>query len=516
MPSPSSPAAQASRSVWFDRGFALAVGVIFVAIPTWRYAAQHLASPNVWFDESGQFWLALGLHHFSEPLAKNGGWTQILEFGRVLNSDPGGFTALLRGWIFGFGASPIALRSLPFAFLLLTMAIIGLSVRRAGAPWMMAALAASVPLGYPMLLHYSTEIRAYSMEVCAVALLFCAPIWLGPRLDVRRTLILGLLAALLVASRYSAYFFAAAACITALLPLRPLPIALKRAVIFGVPIVVSVALGYLLFARLQAGGTHEPPAYVEAFLLKGKDANATLALLKENFMGRDARPLTLYLFLAPLFVWLGPAKLADFRRFVGQTWVFSVISLCLIAGASLVGKLPWALQTRWSIGYQGLSACCLAVGAVIILRWLSHFIPARFTTVALTVLVGTSGWLWSTQIERAVTHNRPYYETISDHLDTLARSPDPKALRFFVPSNASATLRYLCEYGPLRGTFDYPAKFHFETPEEVANRTSIPATQFNVIVLTHVSLADGYLARVAGTSSVQRDPQPSCLIILTP
>jgi len=512
-----SPAAQAPRSAWFDRGVAIALFVILVGIPCWRLADQHLGSPNVWFDESGQFWLALGLHHFSEPLAEPGGWRQILEFGRVLNSDPGGFTALLRGWIFSFGASPLSLRSLPFLFLVLTVLIIGLSARRAGSPWMLVVLAASAPLGYSMILHYATELRAYSMEVCAVALLFFSPVWLGPRFDLRRAFLLGLIAAFLVASRYSAYFFAAAACVAALLPFQPRTEAVKRAVAFGVPIVVSVALGYLLFARLQAGGTHEPPAYVEAFLLKGKDTTAAIALLKENILGRDARPLSLYLLLAPLFVRFGPTSLSAFRQVVGQTWIFSALSLLLIVGASVAGKLPWALQTRWSIGYHALSACCLAMGTVVVIRWIVSLFPPRPAAVALTLLVATSAVLWSTQIDRAVTRSRPYYETISDHLGAIAQSRDPKTLRFFVPSNASATLRYLCEYGPYHATFDYPAKFHFETPKEVESRTPISAGQFDVIVLTHISLSENYLTRVTdGTSELQRDPQPSCLIILTP
>ncbi len=495
----------------------LVLAGVLIALPLWKVAAQHLASPNVWFDESGQYWLALGLHHFSEPGAEPGGWAKIVEYGRIFNSDPGAFTLLLRGWIGVFGSGPAALRSLPFAFLVLACVLIALAVRRTGASWPLAVVAAAAPLGFPMLLHYATELRAYSMEVCAVSFLFFASAWTDGRWDPKRALVLGLAAAVLVASRYSAWFYAAAACAVALLPLKPWPLALRRTLAFAGPVTLSVLLGYVVFARLQAGGSHEPPAYVVDFLLKDKSGEQALALLRTNFLGREALPLTVFLVAAPLFVFLGPRSLADFRVFVGRAWLFAFLSVALVGAASLVGKLPWALHTRWSIGYQALSACCLALGIVVIVRWFSAFPFKRLAAAVQAVLLTVAAWGLFQESARATERTRPYYETIADHFATLAAERDPRSLRLFVPSNASPTVRYLCERGPFRNVFTYPEHFHFETPEELAAVAPIPATRFDVVVLTHHTLADGYIARVTeGSAMLQGAPQPSCLLLLSP
>lgn len=507
----------ARRSAHIQAWAGIVVALVLVALPLWKVADRHMASPNFWFDEAGQYWLALGLHHFSGPNEEPGGWGKIVEYGRVFNSDPGAFTLMLRGWIVTLGSSPAALRSLPFFFLVAMCAIIALATRRTGASWPLAALAATAPLGFVMLLHYGTELRAYSMEACAVALLFFAPAWWGGRFDLRRTLTLGLVAAVLVSSRYSAYFFGAAACLTALPPLRPPSEAVRRALAFGIPVTLAVILGYAIFARLQAGGSHEPPAYVEALLLKGKDSTAALALLKRNFLSRDALPLTVFLLAAPLFVLFGPRGLADFRAFVSRAWLFSLLSTIFVAGVSLAGKLPWAIHTRWSIGYQALAACCLALGFVVLVRWIAHLAPARLSPLVHAMLLAAGAWFAIQESTRAVGAPRAYYETIADHLASLSAEREPRSLRFFVPSNASPAVRYLCERGPYRGLFSYPGQFHFETPEEVAEHTPISASKYDAIILTHVSLAESYRARVTGgTASLQTAPQPSCLILLAP
>jgi hypothetical protein len=63
--------------------YAIAVIVVWtmIGVPLERVAAQHLASPNLWFDESGQVFLSLGLHQFSPPGAPPQGWRKILEYG---------------------------------------------------------------------------------------------------------------------------------------------------------------------------------------------------------------------------------------------------------------------------------------------------------------------------------------------------------------------------------------------------------------------------------------------------
>lgn len=488
--------------------------LVLIALPATVFALRELAAPNLWFDESGQYWLAQGLHHFSPPNAGSGGWSKIVEYSRVFNSDPGGFTLLLRGWTALFGPSPLAIRTLPFVFFLLAPVVIFLAARRAGVNSFVAVLAASVPLGFPMLLHYATEIRAYSMETCAVAFLFFVPCWLQDEQKPRRLALLGGIAALLLTSRYSSYLFGAAACAAALFPLRPAWTSLRRFLCFSLPCLASVAAGYWIFARLQAGGVHRAPAYVEDFLLQGKTTAQVLARLHENFLSREALPITVYLVLAPVFTWFGPRTLAGLREIVGRTTLFCVLTIILTATGSLMGKLPWAFYTRWSIGYQALSACCLAMGVIVTGRCLLlRTTTWPWKTLAFVSAGGFSA-IWGVEMNRAVHATRPYYESIASHLQTLGGDPRARDLRFFVQSGASPTVRYLCEVGPLKGAFSYPGNFHFESGVEANNSAVIAADQYDTVILTHFSLVETYRRRVKGTVELRSDPQPSCLLLL--
>ena len=169
--------------------YAAAAALFFSAILL-PWLRVHLFSPNIWFDESGQYWLSLGLHHFTPPLSTPGGWDKIVEYGRVLNSDPGTYTLILRAWIKLFGADIATLRTLSLLFFLLGPVIIWLAGRRLEIPPAARAAAALAPCGSFMFYHYATEIRAYSMESLAVLYFFFLAAWTDretrtSRLDIR-------------------------------------------------------------------------------------------------------------------------------------------------------------------------------------------------------------------------------------------------------------------------------------------------------------------------------------------
>lgn len=513
------PTSVSIRESLAARSIAVIAALALIGLPLFLVAREHLASPNLWFDESGQFFLSLGLQHYSPPNAPDGGWGMMLIESRAMNGDPGGFTALLRlcGTLFGY--SPFVLRSLPFLFFLLTPIIILLSARRAGTNPVIAALAASMPLGFPVLLHYATELRPYSMETCAVAFLFFLPAWFLDKPRDWMVVALGCMAALLISSHYSAFLSGFAACLVVLFPLRPLRPAVLRAARFAIPLGIVVVASYLLQARyifgyLVTGGGHVAPVFVPLVLM-GKDAAARLALLQENFLDIGPLPITIYLLAAPLFVWLGPRSLPRLRSLVGRTFAFTALSVTLVALASVTGKLPWSWPTRWSIGYQTLSACCLAMIVIAVgtcLWQLAKSWPWKVLAIAAMACVVTA---WSMQLDRAIRSEHPYYETIASHFQALASSPDAKSLRFFVQMNATPTTRYLVEYGPLKGVFSYPKNFHFETYEERRDKSPISAKDYDIIVLTHRQFADAYSARIPdGTAQVNSAPPPSCLLIV--
>lgn len=195
--------------------------------------------------------------------------------------------------------------------------------------------------------------------------------------------------------------------------------------------------------------------------------------------------------------------------------MFCILSVTFTAAASLAGRLPWAIHSRWAIGYQALSACC---GAMIIIavsvclgRWAADW-PKKILLSGMAVCFAT---VWSAQVKQAIRTERPYYETIGSHLKVLANLPNAKDLRFFINFNSSPTTRYLCEFGPFKGAFGYPARFHFEPGEESNKGTPVSVNDYDVIVLTHFSFVAAYRARVTdGTAELRASPQPSCLLVL--
>lgn len=507
------------RISWRSLALYGALGIaalVLIGIPLGIVAAKDVTSHNFWLDESGQFWLSRGLTHSSRPGAPAGGLGKILAYGS-LNSDPCLFTILLRCWMTLFGTSATGLRSLPFLFLVLTSAVIVWAAFRCGTHPLFAILAGSMPLGFPLMLYFASEVRAYSMDALAVAFLFFIPCWLDDEMPGWKTMGIGIIAALLVLSRYSVFLSGAAACVTALFPLRPLPTAIRRAVTFSVPVVIAVAVAYVLFVPSLTAGTNRPPAMYDDYLLSGKDAAARFALLRENFLSLRALPITFYLIAGPLFCWFGPRNLAKLRSLVGRTALFCALSVSFAAAASLDGRLPWAMNSRWAIGFHSLSACCLAMTIITFGVWTGNNGRGLARVIRWAVVSAVFVVTASIPLKTVAGYEGTPKDGISSHLEPLAKLAKAKEMRFLVEPSAFPTVRYLCEFGPLKDAFSYPRNFHFEIPEEAARRSPISADAYDAIIISNTSLADEYRARMARGSGADSDvpARPSNVLLVT-
>ena len=58
-----------------------------------------LINPYLWLDEAGQFFISIGLNHFSEPLSPKGSYLDMISNNNEFNLDPGGFSVLLFFWL---------------------------------------------------------------------------------------------------------------------------------------------------------------------------------------------------------------------------------------------------------------------------------------------------------------------------------------------------------------------------------------------------------------------------------
>ena len=486
---------------------------LFLVYPLFQIIRRDLNSPNFWFDESGQYWLARGQHHFKTALHPDGGWPEILEYGRVFNCDPGGFTLILRVWIEIAGSSPLALRLLPFSFFLGMITVFYLAARGLGAPREWAVLASGIPITSPLLIHYSTELRAYSMEACAVALLCFSPIWISQTKIPWGPISLGTFSALLASSRYSAFLIAAAASFVSIFPLRPRKVALARFVQFSLPLAFMVMATFFLFAVHQNGGALGPPAYVKDFLLSGQSWNEIWSMIKKNTFSPEVISIVLFISF-PLLVLLQKKPSLLLQALLPRLIAVLSIAFCLTMAASFVGKLPWAVNTRWSIGYHALAACSWA-SLLAVMGTLLDRLKKQKVWLAKILLIATGIIIWNLQ-QIAFKKGRPTNESIA----SVLRIADQKSVHsLFIGDNAVPSARYLLEAGPLRGSsIVYPDKVYFETHADLNKRTAISAKKYQGIVVPSASTLPIYEKRIVGRilEIIPCPDGPSFLVLIMP
>ena len=145
--------------------FVPCVAVVYIGMLV--FSVRYEMNPYLWFDEAGQFWIAKGLNHDSDPMSATGGILEVIKNNQNYNLDPGGFSLLLHFWSF-VGNGYLWLRLLPFLFFVLTIiGFIYLAYRWTGNKYT-AVLMGFIPMIIPMIYHEAFEVRAYSMEVLGV------------------------------------------------------------------------------------------------------------------------------------------------------------------------------------------------------------------------------------------------------------------------------------------------------------------------------------------------------------
>jgi hypothetical protein len=432
------------------------------------FALWHLQRTGLWYDESMQFWMALGGDGFDAPLTPAGTVHDAIMSNAWGNLDPGGFTLALRAWMSLGGESALWQRALPLSLFLLGMAALaglGWTWRRSVA---FAALAGLVPALFPLLLDYATEVRAYSMEFAGICLGALCVARLIERPTVGRALVAGFVIGVFLSSRYSYVLFAAAVCASLIwvaLAQRPTGRAsvLSLALAFAAPL---LAIGGLLArypVRLQyklriahEGGDYL--AYLDPLKATGKSAADIAATAAGNLLHPAAAPLTA-LALIGVAALIAPAwrHRFAFASPAPQTAAFAIVGLVTLAATAIVWPWhPWDIDTKWSLYLHTLSAIAIVRFAASALSFADA--PAgtgleRDWRVGAMLLAG----VLALDIRLAM-HHRPAGNTLVDTLAYLqARPPLPDTVA--VIGHWYPTVRYFYEYGDFRGSTFYPAAF---------------------------------------------------------
>jgi len=435
------------------------------------FAARHIGSTGFWFDESVQFWMSLGEHPFAPPFSRPGRLADAIWSNGQHNLDPGGFTVLLRWWIRA-GTAPWWQRMLPFLFFLIAaggLALIGWRKYRS-VPF--ALLCALVPAMFPMLLDYSTEVRAYSMEFAGVVI-GCAlldRIALHPSQD-RFLLAAGIIFGFFLSSRYSYALFTGAAALALIVICR-----MRRAI--GLPttriadlVVAAVPLAavtllialYALWPQYRGRMSYQGGALLEYFrnaTASSKSFQVLLTTLARNLLGPAGLPVTAAalaggVVLAGRKTWM-PGPLQRIAEITMRSEFAPFGLLCLFA--LLISLLawrwhPWDMSAKWSLWLQGLSAVAVVKVSAAALATLT----VRFTKVGgligLMLLVGVA-----VLDIRLATYQRSGWPSLIPELKKL-ESLAPSSESVAIDLHDYPTARYFYEYGPLAGSDIYPRVF---------------------------------------------------------
>jgi len=444
------------------------------------FSQHNLADANFWYDESGQFWMAKGLNHNSLPYAPTAGLGAVLFNNRQNNLDPGGFTVLLHYWTM-ISASPLFLRLLPFSFFVLGMVI----VSRLTFIWFpknwLSYFSGFILLWSDLLKHYAFELRAYSMEMCStlLALYFCHRI---PHIlqSKRYALLAGVAMAIGITARYSALFPVAA--LGLIIFYRVIRSFSRKSfihfLVFLLPIIVSVTAIYLVTLKYQnpAGNS---PSYVQSLMIK-----------TGNFSGMISASATQQL-IAPLVVVLLAVVLFYSRSLFKQYRYFiayAVITNVFFISLSLVGKYPWAFNTKWDISTHTIFVLALLPIIFIALelaRYINHQLGAIVQVAAIIFfltffIVKANTYVYAVNLNNTVYNNFSYY-----HYKKSMR----RDVKILANQEASSTLRYLFEYGPLNSRPDlYSNLSFFVNDHDITHNTSLTLDTINTY--DYIVLAD--------------------------
>lgn len=372
--------------IWLS-GFVLAIAALIFA--------RNLLSPNLWFDESGQFLLAIGQFHFAPQQSEYGSLLDSWRHSKSFSLDPGGFTVLLRVAIDIFGTQPLVLRALPFIFALMPAALLIILAKSLKLSIGFSIFSLLILFSDDNYLYFAHEVRPYSMECCGVAAILLATCYLIKNFQLKNLLSWALVCGLFMSSRYSALIYVVSSCFTIISVQFLLERKIHLKTIFGVTLLAALAFGeYYFMLRYQTtGGT--PPSYVNEFILKGKDLGQTLGLLKTNYLGhgkflsgRQVVFKTLFLLSSPFyFYWI--KRRGEFNRITDSTllclFIYVVVSELLWMMLSLTGKMPWKFGTRWAL--SEIVLCSLSfLGLAYIFKFFSTHYFQRFYKYTLLLL----------------------------------------------------------------------------------------------------------------------------------
>lgn len=183
--------------------------MLFVLIVLFcKLSSRAFTDSYLWMDEAGQYFISKGLCHHSDKLAPEGTLSDLINYNRSHNLDPGGFGLVLRWWM-SFGNNYIWLRLLPLAFFITCILLSFLLGKKLTGSSIKAVVLSSILLIHPAFSINSCEIRAYSMEMLGVVLSLFLLNEYKDKWGYGKLILLSLILAVFMTSRYSFILYSA-------------------------------------------------------------------------------------------------------------------------------------------------------------------------------------------------------------------------------------------------------------------------------------------------------------------
>lgn len=419
--------------------------VFFLAI------SKNLFTPYLWYDEAGQFWIAKGLNHDSEPFTAEKGVLDVIENNKYYNLDPGGFGILLHYWTF-ISNHHVWLRMLPFLFFIgVVLSFVYLSFL-----WTknskVAILMGLVAILSPKLLYMGFELRAYSMECLGTAMGIIALEKLNTGITYRKLLMWSCVFAFFMTSRYSEILilYIVSLYILYLITKSKLTLAQKglSILLYSLPLLLTLAYVYFFALIFQNNDL------LELYYLPYLSNDISILIEPQNILA-----LLFIILLIVLFYQRHKYPLLEKYQSLVFVTVFSNVLFIIL---SVLGKHPWSLSSFRCISLIMLfTICFVAFCGEIILKVFeksTDIIYSLCYVIAVFTFYVTSDNLF---IRNRLAYNAFYSKYIYDNFTIVNLE---KYSRIFVEYGEGPFIRYLYEYGKLstRKKGIYPDKFTFQ------------------------------------------------------
>lgn len=222
----------------------------------------NLKAETLWFDESGQFFIAKGLNHFSPQFSQEGDVIDVIYNNARYNHDPGGFSILLHYWSM-VSNNVIWLRLLPFCFFLLTVLFSFLIGHKVTGDKLYSSFFVFVPF-FLIYCNYTYLLRPYSMELLCSVFGLWSIYWLKDKTSKKRLLVVSLVLSILMTSRYSAILivFVYSCFISYLIYSREkgnIKKIMSSLLVYSIPLIVVLVLIWQFSLSIQNPGLAQLP-----------------------------------------------------------------------------------------------------------------------------------------------------------------------------------------------------------------------------------------------------------------